>query len=160
MPIDMTAAPSTTRTDAALAVLRATTGTIFLAHGAQKLFVYGFAGVTGAFGEMGVPLSEVAGPATALVEFFGGLALIVGLLTRLSGLGLAITMLGAIGLVHLGGGFFNPNGIEFPLALLGASIALAISGAGRFSVDELIARRGDAGPSAAPGAPRSLSRAA
>lgn len=157
MRIDTT--PTTSRIDTALAVLRATTGTIFLAHGAQKLFVYGFAGVTGAFDGMGVPLPQIAGPATALVEFFGGLALIVGLLTRLSGLGLAITMLGAIGLVHLGGGFFSPKGIEFPLALLGPSVALAISGAGRFSLDALIARRRTSTPTAA-ARPRALDHAA
>ena len=151
---------TTTRIDTALAVLRATTGTIFFAHGAQKLFVYGFAGVTGAFDGMGVPLPQVAGPATALVEFFGGLALIAGLLTRLAGLGLAVTMLGAIALVHLAGGFFAPNGIEFPLALLGAAITLAISGAGRFSLDALIANRRAATTSDAASARRSTAQAA
>ena len=160
MQTNTTTTRSTTRTDAALAVLRATTGTIFLAHGAQKLFVFGFAGVTGAFGQMGVPLPQIAGPATALLEFFGGLALIVGLLTRLSALGLAITMLGAIGLVHVGNGFFNPTGVEFPLALVGATIALAINGAGRFSLDALIGRRGNAVPAAAAEMPRSISKAA
>lgn len=148
------------RTDAALLVLRATIGTIFVAHGAQKLFVYGFAGVTGAFGQMGVPLPQIAGPATGVVEFFAGLALIVGLLTRLSGFGLAITMVGAIGFAHLGAGFFAPDGIEFPLALLGGSIALALSGAGRYSLDALIARRGRATATNADIAPASLPKAA
>ena len=135
------AATSTGRVDLALAILRGTVGAIAVAHGAQKLFVYGFGGVTGAFAQMGIPLPGIAGPATALVEFFGGLALVVGLLTRLAGLGLAITMLGAIGFVHLASGFFAPNGIEFPLALLAATVALAITGAGRYSLDALIARR-------------------
>jgi putative oxidoreductase len=151
---------TSSRTDTALAVLRATTGAIFLAHGAQKLFVFGFAGVTGAFGQMGVPFPQFAGPATALVEFFGGLALIVGLLTRLSGLGLAITMAGAIGMVHLSNGFFSPTGIEFPLMLLGATIALAINGAGRFSLDALIAGRRGAATSDATSTPRSIKKAA
>lgn len=149
-----------TRTDAALAALRATIGTIFVAHGAQKLFVYGFAGVTGAFGQMGVPLPQIAGPATGLVEFFGGLALIVGLLTRLSGVGLAITMLGAIGFAHIRSGFFAPNGIEYPLTLLGASIALALSGAGWFSLDALIARRRGTATAHADAAPVWLQKAA
>ena len=138
-----------TRTDIAIAALRATTGTIFLVHGAQKLFVFGFAGVTGAFGQMGAPLPGLTGPATALVEFFGGLALICGLLTRLSAFGLAITMIGAISLVHIHNGFFNPMGVEFPLSLLGATIALAINGGGRFSIDALIARRSAATTSVA-----------
>jgi putative oxidoreductase len=133
--------PSARQIDLGLTILRATTGLIFLAHGAQKLFVFGFAGVTGAFTQMGVPLPGIAGPATALVEFFGGLALIAGLLTRLASVGLSITMLGAIFLVHLSAGFFAPQGIEFPLALVGAAATLAITGAGRYSLDALLGSR-------------------
>lgn len=151
---------ATTRTDIAIAILRATIGAIFLAHGAQKLFVFGFAGVTGAFAQMGAPFPGITGPATALVEFFAGLALISGLLTRLSAFGLAITMVGAISLVHIHNGFFSPSGVEFPLALLGATIALAINGAGRYSLDALIARRKSETASAAGVTPRSASKAA
>lgn len=136
-----TATSSTVRTDIGLAILRVTTGAIFVAHGAQKLFVYGFAGVTGAFQGMGIPFPGIAGPLTGLVEFFAGLALIVGLLTRLAGVGLAIAMLGAIAFVHLAAGFFAPTGFEYPLALLAATSALAFTGAGRFSLDALIASR-------------------
>ena len=128
------------RIDLALAVLRVVTGSVFAAHGAQKLFVYGFAGVTGAFTQMGVPLPGIAGPAVALVEFFGGLALVVGLLTRLSAVGLAITMAGAILFVHLQGGFFLPSGSEFALTLLGAAVALALAGPGALALDTLVAR--------------------
>lgn len=128
--------------DAALALLRLVVGTVFIAHGAQKLFQYGLAGVAGSFGQMGIPMAEIAGPAAAFVEFFGGVALVLGLLTRLAGVGLAITMLGAIFFAHLAQGFFAQNGgYEFPLTLAAATAALALAGAGRWSLDALIAQR-------------------
>ena len=129
------------RFDLALAVLRVLVGVVFLAHGGQKLFVYGFGGVAGAFGQMGIPAASITGPLAALVEFFGGLALVSGLLTRLAGLGLAVVMLGAIVFVHLPAGFFGPKGMEFPLTLLAASVTFALAGAGRFSLDHAIAAR-------------------
>lgn len=140
----MTSIATTKRFDAALAILRVALGATFIAHGAQKLFVFGLAGVTGAFGQMGAPLPAFTGPATAFVELFGGLAIVFGLLTRLAGLGLAVVMVGAIGLVHLKAGFFAPQGVEFPLSLLAASTALALTGAGRWSLDALIGQRRDA----------------
>jgi putative oxidoreductase len=150
-------APTTTRQlDLGLALLRVVAGIVFAAHGGQKLFVYGFAGVSGAFGQMGIPLPGIAGPATALVEFFGGLALIVGLLTRLAAVGLGITMLGALFMVHLAAGFFLPNGYEFVLTLLAIAGTLAITGAGAWSIDARLARR-EPTPTLAP---RALDRAA
>jgi putative oxidoreductase len=145
--------------DAGLTLLRAATGVIFAAHGAQKLFVYGFDGVAGGFAQMGVPLASVVGPMVGFVELFGGLALIAGLLTRLAGVGLTAVMLGAVFLVHLPAGFFLPNGYEFVLMLAASATTLAITGAGQFSVDSLIARRLSSVPAPVP-ARETLRRAA
>jgi len=129
------------RIDIALLLIRLAVGVIMVAHGYQKVFTYGLAGVSGGFAQMGIPMANIVGPLVALVELLGGIALIIGLLTRLAALGLAIDMLGAILLVHFKNGFFLPQGYEFVLALFTMAVALAFMGAGEFSLDGLIGRR-------------------
>lgn len=129
------------RLDAALAVLRVIVGTVFVAHGAQKLFVFGLGGVIGAFEGMGVPFAGIAGPAVAFIELFAGLALIAGLFTRVAASAVAGVMLGAAVLVHAPAGFFLPNGAEFVLTLFGVAVALVLAGPGSFSADGILAHR-------------------
>jgi putative oxidoreductase len=129
------------RVDTGLLILRIAVGIVFLVHGGQKLFVFGFGGVTGAFGQMGIPMPTVTGPLAALVEFLAGGALVIGLLTRLAALGLAIDMLGAILFVHYKGGFFLPSGYEYALTLAAANVAIMVAGAGYYSLDRVIAER-------------------
>lgn len=140
MTIDSRSIPAS-RVDTALLILRVVLGIVFLAHGYQKLFTYGFAGVTGAFTQMRIPVPSITGPFIALLEFCGGMALIVGFLTRMAALGIALDMLGALAVVHIKNGFFLPTGFEYAMSLLGVSMAVTLAGAGDLSIDSLIARR-------------------
>lgn len=132
--------PSPRQLSLGLTALRLAVAAVFINHGRQKLFVYGFAGVTGAFTQMGVPFPGVTGPFIALLEFFGGIALAIGLLTRVIALGFVFDMLVAILLVQMKRGF---SGYELEFLLLVSSVALFLTGAGRFSVDALLAGRNE-----------------
>ena len=130
---------SQSRINGALAVLRVALGIVFVAHGAQKLFIYGIDGVSGAFAQMGMP--AFLGPVVGAGELLGGIALIAGFLTPVAAAGLSLIMLGAIVKVHLPGGFFMPSGVEFAFSLLAGLVALILVGAGSYSVDGALARR-------------------
>ena len=126
----------------AVTILRVVVGIVFLAHGWQKLFGMGFHGVAGFFGSVGIPVPFVAAVIVTLVEFLGGIALIIGLLTRWAAALTAFDILVAILTVHLKNGFFDQrHGVEFPLTLLAACILLAMMGPGAASVDGALAKR-------------------
>ena len=124
-----------------LTVLRVVVGIVFLVHGGQKLFIWGFHGVAGFLGGLGIPFPIFSGVVLTLVELLAGAALVLGLLTRWAALLLALEMLVAILTFHLKHGFFVPAGVEYPLMLLTANVTLLLSGPGAASVDGLIAKR-------------------
>ncbi|HSB80380.1 MAG TPA: DoxX family protein [Candidatus Methylomirabilis sp.] len=123
-----------------ITVLRVVIGVVFLAHGGQKLFIWGFGGVAAFMGKIGVPAPMLAAVVVSLVEFLGGLALVLGLYAQWAAALLGVDMLVAILAVHLRGGFFLPNGFEFALTLLAANAALVLLGSGEASVDRLLAK--------------------
>ncbi|MFD6816017.1 DoxX family protein [Microbacterium sp. NPDC060132] len=124
-----------------LLILRVVTGAIFAAHGAQKIFEYTIPGTIGSFAGMGVPFAEIAAPVVSFVELIGGILLMLGLFTRPVGVVLAIDMLVALVLVHLPAGLWvGEGGYEFVAVLGAAALALALTGAGRFSIDGAVLR--------------------
>lgn len=130
---------------AALA-LRLPVGLTFMAHGAQKLFAwfggYGLEGTGQWMASIGLEPGYYMALMAGSAEFFGGLALVFGLLVRPAAAMLAVTMLVAIFSVHFVNGLFmSNNGYEFALALLAVTVSLAVSGAGNLSLDNIIAKK-------------------
>jgi putative oxidoreductase len=121
-------------------ILRAPIGLILAAHGSQKLFAwfggYGLEGTGQWMASVGLTPGFLMALLAGSAEFFGGFALILGLLTRPAAAVTALTMLVALLSVHLGKGFFlDTHGIEYALALLSATTALIFIGGGRYSLD-------------------------
>ncbi|AMB78920.1 MULTISPECIES: DoxX family protein [Pseudomonas] len=134
-----------TRAGYGLTVLRVFVGIIFAAHGSQKLFGWfgggGLAGTAQWMESIGLTPGTLMALLSGGTEFFGGLALIVGLLARPAALGLSFTLLVAIFSVHIHNGLFMANnGYEFALALLGGTVAVLLEGAGKLSIDGAIAK--------------------
>lgn len=116
--------------------LRIVVGLVFLMHGAQKLFVFGLSGTADIMGKLGLPLPFVCATVVIAVELLGGLAILLGVFTRIAGALLAFEMVIAILVARLHGGFFAPYGYEFELTLLGACLTFALNGPGRMSLEE------------------------
>lgn len=132
-----------TRAGYGLTVMRILVGIIFVAHGGQKLFGlfggYGLAGTAQYMESLGLTPGYVMASLAGGAEFFGGVALIIGLLARPAAVALIFMTLVAIFSVHIHNGLFMANnGFEFALALLGALIAILIEGPGRLSLDRAI----------------------
>lgn len=119
-------------------ILRLVIGGIFFKAGSGKLFGwfggFGIEGATSFFQNLGIPAPHFHAILVGCTEFFGGLALIFGLLTRLVSIPLAITMIVAIFTAHRDGDFY------YPLVILAGLIALMDTGAGKVSLDHLASR--------------------
>lgn len=120
----------------AILILRIIVGIVFAAHGGQKLFMMGFDGVAGFFGSLGIPLPMIAAIVVTLLEFVGGLALILGIGTRYVAALLVMDMLVAIATVHLANGFFvSDGGYELVLLLAAGALYFVLAGPGVLSLD-------------------------
>ncbi len=131
-----------TLTSTGLLIARSMVGVVGIYHGGQKLFGLfgggGFSSTVEAMDAMGMPLPTLSAAAAGSAEFFGGIALILGLLTRFAGANFAFTMLVASFAVH-GGAFGAQNGgMEYPLTLAMVSLAIVLTGPGSFAIDRVL----------------------
>lgn len=132
--------------DYAPVVMRLIVAAIFIVHGGQKLF--GLFGGSGIDGTIGFFASQGIEPAifwawlVAVTEFFGGIAILLGLFVRFFAVALAIDMLVAMAVVHLDNGFLvSKGGIEFVLAIFGLCVSLALTSSKKWSVDDLLCKK-------------------
>lgn len=142
-----------TRTSGAVTplILRLTLALAFFPHGAQKVLGwfggYGFEGTMGFFtGKLGLPYAIALLP--VLTEFLAPFALVAGFATRIAALATGVNMIVAVLMVHYANGFFMNwsgkqagEGFEYHLLAIGLALALVVQGAGRWSVDKVIADR-------------------
>jgi putative oxidoreductase len=127
---------------AGLLILRLFLGLGLMAHGYQKFFVYGVSGFAGLLEKLGAPAPTASAWLSAGTELVGGLLIALGLFTRLAAVPLAFNMAVAAFLAHSGYFITNtPPGREYALNLGAAFVALALTGAGRYSIDNRLAPR-------------------
>ncbi|GAA0831185.1 MULTISPECIES: DoxX family protein [Marinomonas] len=127
-------------------VLRVPVGLVLMAHGSQKLFGmfggYGLEGTGQWMASIGLNPGYLMALLSGSSEFFGGLALLLGLLIRPASAVVAFTMLVAIFSVHISNGLFMANnGYEYALTLFVVAVSLMISGAGSYSVDKILSKQ-------------------
>ncbi len=130
----------TTFHNIALLISRLLLGVILIAHGWDK-FQGGIDGTSGFFDSLGIPAAALAAPLVAGIEILGGILLILGAFTRVTGIVVALVMLGAAIFAHLGQGIFvSEGGWELVGAIGAGTLALAAAGAGAYSIDTLLNR--------------------
>ena len=128
--------------DIAMLIARIILGVVLFAHGWQKLMINGIADTSGQFEKLGIPLAIVSASFTSFVEFVGGVLIIVGALTTTVVALDLVVMVGAAGFVHVTHGIFaKDGGWELVGVIVAVELALAAFGPGRYSVDDLVARR-------------------
>lgn len=125
--------------DYSLIPVRLALGWIFIAHGGQKLFGLwggqGLQGMAGSLESLGIKPAMLFAILAAGAEFFGGLAVLLGLFARWGAFFIGIVMLVAIAKVHAPNGFFMSNhGYEYNVAILGLALCILFTGPGRFSI--------------------------
>jgi putative oxidoreductase len=139
----------TTGDDPVLTVVRLVLGVVFFAHGAQKMLGwfggYGFTNTMGFFEHSGIP--AVFAFLAIAAEFFGGIGLLLGLLSRVAALGISCNMLVAIATLHYRFGLFmnwtgqqKGEGFEYHLLVLAITFLIMVRGAGALSLDGVLSR--------------------
>ncbi len=130
--------------DIAMLIARIILGVVLFAHGWQKLMINGISDTYGQFEKLGIPLAIVSASFTSFVEFVGGVLIILGALTTTVVALDLIVMVGAAGFVHVTHGIFaKDGGWELVGVIVAVELALAAFGPGRYSVDDVVARRRD-----------------
>ncbi|MGM0845325.1 MAG: DoxX family protein [Bacillota bacterium] len=129
--------------DTGLLIIRLVIGLSFIVHGSQKLFGwfggYGLEGTGGWMESLGMKPGKAMAFFAGIAEFAGGLFFVLGLLTPLAGILIAITMVVAIVKVHYANGYLSTNnGYEYNLALLAAAVGLALTGPGKYALDAIL----------------------
>lgn len=135
-------------THVGLLVLRLAVAAVFIAHGWGDVFDTGVGTNIQNYQDAGIPLAVVAAPFAAYIQLVGGILVVFGVLTRILSVGFVIVMAGALLFVHLGESLVigqDGSGSGYAFIMCAASIALALTGPGRFSIDHVIAGARESG---------------
>ena len=127
--------------DVVLLIAQLALGAVMVAHGWQKLDQGGLGGTADGFEAMGIPLAPAAAAFAIAIELGGGILVLLGALIPVVGVLWALNMAGALWFVHRDAFFAADGGYEFVLILATFGLVLAVTGAGRLSVDHMVGRQ-------------------